>query len=285
MSIYLTFSSIFDNNIRFRYNLYVKKFNTFNKVNALTEMGLSEKEALIYLSALNSGGGTISQLAAAGNIDRTGIYYYIEKLEKLGLLQAAERGKRRIFVPADPIILKKIVEDKQKHLLDALPRMEQVFSRQTNKSIIEYYQGKDERDQFYDRVYELISTLEPPYNTIYIMGLAYKTVTNVKELRSFMPPQEQLNIITKAILPMSEKSKAPGGNKRDPYLVTRYNLPDAQLKFISDKYSYPGAITIVGDYVALYDYKNLTYSITENKNIATTWRMFFEYIWDSLDKK
>jgi hypothetical protein len=84
------------------------------------------------------------------------------------------------------------------------------------------------------------------------------------------------------ILPFSQKSKIQSENRMDPYIVERFNLPIAEKKYIKDKY-YPSPVVIVGCKIVLFDYMNSIFSISENQNVAATWRMFFEYIWDSLN--
>lgn len=259
----------------------MKNIDISKTTEILRQAGLSEKEAQIYVGALLRGGGTISELADSIDIERTGIYYHIDKLKTLGLLRQIDRGKRKVFIPVDPVELKKTVEEKQKQFQELFPKIEELFSRQNGKSVIEYFQGKDEIHDFYDRVYYYLSKLEASNNTVHVLGASFDVVTkNTKELLRFSPPANHLNIITKAILPVSQKSNRPEGNKKDPYIITRYNLPPAEIRFINDKYSYPGAVTIFDDKIILYDYRNMIYSITQNKNMAASWKMFFEFMWD-----
>ena len=86
----------------------------------------------------------------------------------------------------------------------------------------------------------------------------------------------------RCILPLSQKARSPETNERDPYIVTRYNLPAAELKFIPDKYAYYAAVAIINDLICLFDYRNFSYSILENANVAKSWKAFFDFIWDHL---
>lgn len=268
------------------YIIYVEKINTYPEKSAIIEAGLEEKEALIYLAALKIGGGTISELAAAMHLERSGIYYHIDKLLGLGLLETISRGKHRVFLPADPINLKKMAQERQKRLDKIIPELSNLFARKMNRSITEYFQGKDDVDRFYNRVYELMTKLEPADNEILVLGSSYKKVTSIyKKFSIYDQPKKQIDVRLKSILLKSEKSKGKDGNRRDPYIVTRYNLPDAEIKYMDDKYAYPGAIVMFTDWIVLLDYRNMTYSITENKNMAATWKMFFRFIWDNLPKK
>jgi sugar-specific transcriptional regulator TrmB len=261
----------------------VKYFNDYENLKILSELGLDEKEALIYLSALEIGGGTITELAEHCHIERTGIYYHLEKLLSSKLIKAVVRGKRTYYLPSDPNRLKKIFDQKQANFDALFPKMEERFAKKTSKSIVQYYEGAEEVDHFYDRVYTMLKDLKPEENLVYGLGSSFHEVlrSNAK-FAEFEKPAEQINIKLKAILPKSQKSKNPKELEDHPYIVTRYNLPPAEIKYISDKYRYPGSMMVTENHVIMYDWRNLIFSITENKNSAETWRMFFELIWDSV---
>lgn len=268
------------------YNACVKSFNTKIELEALENLGLSQKEALIYLSTLDLGSGTVSEIAANGEIERTGIYYHIDKLLELGLLRTATQGKRTSYLPADPENLKVMLKQKEKDLNKILPKLSEQFTHNTGKSIIEYFQGSEEMSKFYNRVYEIFQSLQPPTNEICIFGTSYRSaISTNKEFLNYSPPKEQIDVHLRTILPKSQKLLGPDGNAGDPYIVTRYNLPRSEIRFIDDKYTYPGSIVITHRHIIFYDRHNLFYSITENPNIAATWRMFFEFIWDRLPNK
>lgn len=261
----------------------MKSFNDYNELEILSELGLDHKEALIYLAALETGGGTVTDLATHCHIERTGIYYHLEKLLDSKLIKAVERGKRSFYLPSDPNRLKKIFEHKQQKFDEILPRMAERFAKKTSKSIIKYYEGKEEADRFYDQVYTLLKNLAPNENIIYVLGSSYHTVLDSNaDFANYQKPDGQIDIKTKAILPNSQRSKNPEGLKDHPYIVTRYNLPPAELKYIGDKYQYPGSMVVTERHVIMYDWRNLIFSITENKNSASTWRMFFDLVWDLL---
>jgi predicted transcriptional regulator len=261
----------------------VEKFDTSKELKILKNIGLSEKEAQIYLSAIETGGGTIADLAQAANIERTGIYYHIEKLLSQKLLKTVSRGKRTIYIPVNPDRLKKLADEQQQSFETLFPALQEKFSRQTGKSIIRYYEGEDEVNQFYSHVYEILKALQPPENLICILGTSFHTVSvSNSNFLDFKTPQNQINIRSKTIMPRSNKVENPQGLENHPYIITRYNLPPSELKFISDKYSFQSSVVITPKHIILYDWRNYVFSITENKNNATTWRSFFEFIWDNL---
>jgi len=261
----------------------VKSFDTYKDTKALESLGVSYTEAAIYLSALDLGPASISELAKNAKIERTRAYYHIEQMLSSGLLRTATRGKRILYLPADPKLLKEMQNRSAKKLDSLYPKLEQQFDKESGLLTSEHFRGIEDVLEFYDKMYKLISELRPPENVLYIFGAKYKSVANRHRVfAEFTPPANQLDVITKCILPKSDKSKDPDGNKSDPYIISRYNLPRAELRFIPDKFAYPGAVVIMKDIIAFYDWLNISYSIIKSKNIATTWKMFFSYIWGSL---
>lgn len=261
----------------------MEKINNEKELEVLLELGLSEKEARIYFAALDSGGSSIADLAKFGGIERTGIYYHIKKLVELGLLNAITKGKRTVFMPGNPEKFKRMAERRQEHLLDVLPGMVEQYSRKTSKSITEYFVGSKELNKFYDKVYAVLTELSKQDNDICVLGTSYRSaVSRGKAFLDFVVPEQQLDVKIRCILPQSQKSKNPEENAMDPYIVTRYNLSPAELKYIPDKYQYPSAVLLTKNKIMQYDFDNLIFSITENKNMAGNLRMFFEYVWDTL---
>ena len=252
----------------------------------IENIGFESKEVSIYLAAIEIGGGTVTELARAGKIERTGIYYYIKKLLSRGLLYVAARGRRKIYLPCDPKKIQDILDQKKSQFLSILPILQEKYSREIGKSIIEYYQGKKDMIKFYERVYKILKQMREPDNIIYVFGQSYREVTNIyKSIAITTPPIDQIDIKTNAILSKSQKSKNPKENIKDPYIVSCYNLPEAERRYIDSKYAYRGAFVIAQDKIISYDDKNLFFSITENKSMADTWQMFFEFIWNHLPRE
>jgi len=83
---------------------------------------------------------------------------------------------------------------------------------------------------------------------------------------------------------VSEKPSKKELVSEEPGIKTKNAWHIRDKKYIPDKYikEQIGTIVIARDFVSMVDYKNAFGSITENKNLANTWRMFFQFIWDHL---
>ena len=82
----------------------------------LLEIGLDEKEAKTYLSALELGPTNIQDLTSKSSLKRSTIYEMIKNLQAKGLISETKKGKRRLFVASEPENLKRSLVLKEKLL-------------------------------------------------------------------------------------------------------------------------------------------------------------------------
>ena len=68
----------------------------------LQNLGLSEKEAKIYLASLELGPETVQNIAKKAGINRPTTYLQIESLKEKGLISEFQRGKKTFYAPESP---------------------------------------------------------------------------------------------------------------------------------------------------------------------------------------
>ena len=87
----------------------------------LQEIGLSEKEAQMYLALLQVDSESIQELAKRTGINRTTVYPVLETLKKKGLVSEIQIGKKTYYSAASPERLETFIE-RQKVLLEEKSR-------------------------------------------------------------------------------------------------------------------------------------------------------------------
>lgn len=261
----------------------MKNIHINKGIDTLVGLGLEVREAKIYLAALKIGSGTIMDLARSGHIERTGIYYHIDRLISLGLIKEAQKGERTIYLPADPKRLKAILKLKEKNLLNTLPKLDKMFRQTTGKSSSTYYHGREGLINLYEQLYEIASQMKPE-DKYYIFGHSFDAYEAMPDFFSgYIQKRAKLPIETKIILPASEKpDKRILKRASDPIIMAKYNLHINERKYLSKEYEYPGTTLILGEYVATIDFRTYFGTLTKNQNLAQTWRTFFEFMWNHL---
>ncbi len=257
------------------------------QIKSLVSLDLETRQAEIYLAALAIGGGTVLEISRAGQIERTGIYYYIDQLVELGLLKKANRGTRPIYLPADPSRLKELLKQKEQQLSSVLPSLQDQFMMVTGKSAVTYYQGKDGIIDLYTQVEKILKTMNQK-EKVYVFS---RTFDAVEVLPEFFPEyferRNKMAVQSFTILPKSERPTKRELKSTDPLIQSKYSFHSLNRRYLSDE-SLPegvGTVLIFRDHVAMIDFKTFFGSLTENKNLAATWRAFFEFIWQHLPEE
>lgn len=116
----------------------------------LQAVGLYEKEAQVYLAALELGRGTVQHIAQKSGLKRPTTYVVIEELMNQGLISSFYEGKKQYFVAENPDRLADMLHkqsldvEKRKEQLDMLlPQLQSLNNRQTDKPVVKYYEGKE----------------------------------------------------------------------------------------------------------------------------------------------
>ncbi|MCF7835696.1 MAG: helix-turn-helix domain-containing protein [Candidatus Marinimicrobia bacterium] len=83
-------------------------------ISKLKQLGLSEKEAKVYLASLELGEATVQEIAKQAGVNRPTTYVQIEKLTKMGLMSSVEKEGKKYFNAEEPNQLLKILEKQKK---------------------------------------------------------------------------------------------------------------------------------------------------------------------------
>lgn len=110
-------------------------------IQELTELGLSEEEAKVYLAALELGGSYVSTIAAKAGIQRVNCYYLLDKLIQKGLVKCFEKGKIKYYSVESPRVIVEREEEKLGKAKKLLPQLLSITNTLAYKPKIEYYEG------------------------------------------------------------------------------------------------------------------------------------------------
>jgi len=91
--------------------------NSNNYLEKFKELGISEREAKVYLTMINQKMFSASELQEAVDIPRTKIYEVLKKMVIRGICKEKKVGVTKIYIAEDPkIILEYIVDNQKKEL-------------------------------------------------------------------------------------------------------------------------------------------------------------------------
>jgi len=232
----------------------------------LTNIGLTDKEARVYLSLVELGPSLVSSVASKAKINRVTAYDILEKLKAKGLLSSFTKQHIKYFTATDPEVVASNFEQRSKSLTAAVPSLKRLRG-ETAHPRIQYFEGLDGIKAIYE------DTLNSKTEIL--------NFSNSEEIRKIWPTYDtdyvtkraKRHIFLKGIIQADEAGKKV---KSEDALYHR------EMRMISkDKYNFTNEINIYDDKVAIISFSDeLIGMIIESKEIANTQRSIFQMSWD-----
>lgn len=237
----------------------------------LKQVGLSPKEASLYLAALEVGEGTVSGLAKEAHLPRTTIYEIIGPLLEKGLLSFYIKKKRRYFVAADPQKLIQASKEKHAALVRSLPELRARYNASTSAPKIRFYEG---REGIKIILSDILAEKRPFYATTAI-GDFHKLAGEY--FANFIKERIKRHLPVKLLTNTSKESLEL--KKTDEQELR-------QTRFVPERYKFKTANYIYGDKVAIISLggRNPLGIIIEDPAITETQKMYFEFMWEKSRK-
>lgn len=243
----------------------------------LQEIGLSEKEARVYLASLELGKTTAEKLAKQAGVNRSTTYVQIEALMKVGLMSTYEEGKKTYFAPESPTYLKKILDQKrqevatnEKDLNTLLPELTHLFEGAGERPVVRFYSGKEGITTMRNQVWE--NNKSKKVLTLY----SYDTLSLVfsKEEREEYSAQRVKHGIVARVL----YNRKDGPFPEDFNSTERRHLPESMFEITND-------FSIFDDKVIISSLKGTLFGILiESPQIAKSMSSIFEFMWKAVEK-
>ena len=116
----------------------------------LKSIGLSDKEARVYLAVLELGQATVQDIAKKSGIRRPTAYLALEELAKLGLVSWHEQGSKRLLSAEFPERLMRLLDRNEQELKikrteteKILPRLKALYDQAREHPRVRFFEGKE----------------------------------------------------------------------------------------------------------------------------------------------
>jgi len=233
----------------------------------LTQFGLNEKEAKVYLASLELGPASILQIAQKSGVNRSSIYYIIEDLKRKNLMTLTSQKKKQLLVPAEPNEIIKLLQDKEELFKSILPQLDALNNLGVKKPKIIYYEGEE-------GVYRVIKDYLTARKEALSWGnqeqfdLALKFDPNLAKKRA------QKNIFLKLISPDNLKAREWQKNDKPELRKTKIISPEF--------YPYKVQIILYNNKISITSAKEKIGLIIESEPISETMKMIFNLCWNNI---
>lgn len=239
----------------------------------LKDIGLSDKEAAVYLALLSFDKALVTEIAEKATIKRPTAYVILESLQKKGLVSESNIGKKTFYIAEPPEKLGLFVE-RQIHLLEEnkkgldiiVPQLKGIQREQGEKPMVQFFDGKEGVLSSNDDTFIKIIPDEPVY-IVYPLDLV-KDIFDDKETSR-----------------LKDRRISRGIKSRSIYTSKNIDKPSDEmgerLKINSEKYPLSSDITVYGDQVRISILgKRPSGILIKSKEFADTLKSLIKYIFD-----
>ena len=226
---------------------------------SLKQAGLTENESKVYLALLDLGPALAGQISRKTGLHRRTVYDTTEMLIKKGLLGYILKNNRRLFQASNPQRFLDILKEKQDLLSPLVSEMTAKFSLTKEKEETNFYKGKEGLKAVFED--QLQSKGE-----ILILGASAKAYEVLKFYFKWYDKTRKEKKIKTRIIATDKK-------------ISRVALAD--IRYLPEKYSNPVSVNVYGEKVAiiLWHQTNPFAVVIKNKEIAKSYRDYFELMW------
>ena len=122
------------------------------KEKQLEMLGLRDKEARLYLSALTSKPFTVADISKRSGIKRPTCYIILDELAKRGLISIVPKAKKRLYKAEPPEALIKQAKRSLSYAEKFVPSLRSLFQEGKETSNVKYYYGQKGIQNIYEDI-------------------------------------------------------------------------------------------------------------------------------------
>ncbi len=234
----------------------------------LKSLGLSESEAMIYVTSLELGPASVQDLAKKAHVSRVTTYAVIESLAARGLMSSVEKGKKRLFSAESPERLVSVVQTRVKEMEATLHEVqdslhELKLMQRGEKPIVRMFEGEEAIKAIYE---DMISSRP---SDVHEFG-------NLDEIRKFVTSDEVRKQVQSGLKRAKRQAiyitDEVSGGKVEESLEIKH-VTSKEVKAYGD-------LIIYGKKVAVSTFRGKVVSVLiESEEIADTLRGIFKLAW------
>lgn len=240
--------------------------------NNLKSIGLEEKEARVYLAALELGPTNIQNLTRKSGVKRSTVAEMVKNLKSMNLLSETVKGKRKVFIAASPENLKKSIKAKEQLLNEILPELRSINNVGAVKPKIMFFEGKDGIREIYK------DTLSVKNKTTLWISPIQSMLDNIGEdfLNKYVEERTRLGIWVKSVYVTSQKVADYKYLKPETFEKTL-----RKIRFTPEEISIANTMCIYDDKVAIMSSQKESFGfVVESRDYANMMSVYHNLLWE-----
>ena len=235
----------------------------------LKQIGLTDKEAGVYLALLELGTATVHPIATKAGIKRPTTYLILEQLQQKGMVSVVPRATKALFTAESPEKILTDINKKQELIKRFLPNMLALYNEKKEKPQIQLFEGREGVREVYRKIYSA--------NSVYFFGTVKEAEKYDPEaLYAFVDRAAKMNFSVRDLLTHSAEDIAYAKKAR---LEKNY-----EIKFLPEGWNFLTDNAIFGDNVVFFSFHPQIFAVVIcSKEIALAIRTLFEFSWQAAD--
>ncbi|MBI5148885.1 hypothetical protein HZA33_04350 [Candidatus Pacearchaeota archaeon] len=236
--------------------------------NILMEIGLTKRESEVYVVLVELGSSSATQIIQKTGLHRAVVYDLLERLIEKGLVGHVIKGRKKFFEATNPERLLEILKEKEEKLTTILPKLVELSKFKT-KLDVRIYKGKEGIKTVFE---DIIRQKPKEWLSLGSGGETYKLLPYF--LEQLHKKRIKNKIKVRGLLLNNSTARKRGK------MLSR--MPLTNIKYLPKSFLTPTVINIYDSRVTLYSVteKNIPFIILiENKELASSFREYFEWLW------
>ncbi len=250
-----------------------------HKEKYLESLGLSEKEAVVYLELLRSDVMSGIELSRETGLKKPTVYVILGSLIAKDLIKEVAVGKRMHYMAEPPEVLRKILDEEKAELdhqyakiNEFIFELKSIDRKPGQRPVVKFYEGKEAvKKSIHEFVSQVGYSPGDDYG-IYSYDHAMKTFTK-QDIEEIDRRRIRNNVKFKAIYSGNAKY-LPSGENRE------------LIKVAQDRFPLETDISVYGDEVLIHMYAKTVFGVSiKNPEFANTMKSLIEYIFSCQPKR
>ena len=234
----------------------------------LTEYGLKDKEAKVYLACLQVSSGPVLKIAEKAGLARSTTEVVLKSLREKGLVSSFKRKSVNWYTAEDPHKIVSNLKSKTELMEQSLPKILAIYGNSMVRPTVRFYEGKKGiklvLDEILEEAQELLS-----------FGSAEDLFSTYESFPEFVEKRIKAKIPVKVILTDSEKA-------RERQQIGPSEL--REVRIIDSSYAHHSVKYIWENKIAMFSLKNeISVVIIDSEELARVEHSAFLALWDKIE--
>ncbi len=240
-----------------------------SEINDLKELGLTQRQAQVYLALLDEGQCGAGQLLKRTGLYRVILYDTLDSLVSKGLVSFFELNRRKQFIAEDPAKLLEDLKLKESLAADLISRLSLPREKESHERVVRLYEGFRGIKSAQENYFEEMSRKQG--NEYLMIGASFELHEKLDNFfNAFHDRRSKMGVSARLLFNPD--------NKKFGELKKRYKM--TKVRYLPGNFMTPSWVSMYGDVILLgvMDENPLAIFI-KNKRIADSYRNYFEIMW------